>query len=227
LYYYCIILSTKLNSVAWVRVRIIRLSAKLMPTFADGGFYVVSVTNPYGRILCFRDRVLYYTLYYIVFSIIITIITQMLQIDLFCTLCVCSFRLCLLCNWPLDCLLSTQMNENWIELNWIGLDWTIGPQHISFPQINFKWCYFRNKPSSATNLSPECRSIPKFLIALFFPFLLTSRRFSFFLPLTSLLCLRLELQSGNAVLSKSCLAEYSNQSGLTEYNSGVRLPLPI
>jgi hypothetical protein len=33
-----------------------RLSAKLVPTFADRGCHVVSVTNPYGRILGFLDR---------------------------------------------------------------------------------------------------------------------------------------------------------------------------
>jgi hypothetical protein len=35
-----------------------RLSAKLVPTFADDrGCYVVSVTDPYGRILGFLDRI--------------------------------------------------------------------------------------------------------------------------------------------------------------------------
>jgi hypothetical protein len=33
-----------------------RLSAKLVPTFADRGCHVVSVTDPYGRILSFLDR---------------------------------------------------------------------------------------------------------------------------------------------------------------------------
>jgi hypothetical protein len=33
-----------------------RLSAKLVPTFADKGCHVVSVTDPYGRILGFLDR---------------------------------------------------------------------------------------------------------------------------------------------------------------------------
>jgi hypothetical protein len=33
-----------------------RLSAKLLPTFADRGCLVVSVTDPYGRILGFLDR---------------------------------------------------------------------------------------------------------------------------------------------------------------------------
>jgi hypothetical protein len=33
-----------------------RLSAKLVPSFADRGCYVVSVTDPYGRILGFLDR---------------------------------------------------------------------------------------------------------------------------------------------------------------------------
>jgi hypothetical protein len=33
-----------------------RLSAKLVSTFADRGCHVVSVTDPYGRILGFLDR---------------------------------------------------------------------------------------------------------------------------------------------------------------------------
>jgi hypothetical protein len=33
-----------------------RLSAKWLPTFADRGCHVVSVTDPYGRILGFLDR---------------------------------------------------------------------------------------------------------------------------------------------------------------------------
>jgi CBS-domain-containing membrane protein len=33
-----------------------RLSAKLVSTFADRGCHVVSVTDPYGRILGFIDR---------------------------------------------------------------------------------------------------------------------------------------------------------------------------
>jgi hypothetical protein len=37
-----------------------RLSAKLVPTFADRGCHVVSVTNPYGRILGFLDRRRYF-----------------------------------------------------------------------------------------------------------------------------------------------------------------------
>jgi hypothetical protein len=32
-----------------------RLSAKLVPTFADRGYRVVSATDPYGRNLCFLD----------------------------------------------------------------------------------------------------------------------------------------------------------------------------
>jgi hypothetical protein len=35
-----------------------RLSAKLVPTFADRGCNVVSVTDPYGRILDFLDRII-------------------------------------------------------------------------------------------------------------------------------------------------------------------------
>jgi hypothetical protein len=54
-----------INSVAWVRERTIptddsRLSAKLVPTFADRGCHVVSVTDPYGRILAFLDRSRYF-----------------------------------------------------------------------------------------------------------------------------------------------------------------------
>jgi hypothetical protein len=37
-----------------------RLSAKLVPTFADRGCHMVSVTDPYGRILGFLDRSRYY-----------------------------------------------------------------------------------------------------------------------------------------------------------------------
>jgi hypothetical protein len=33
-----------------------RLSAKLVSTFSDGGFHVVSVTDPYDSILGFPDR---------------------------------------------------------------------------------------------------------------------------------------------------------------------------
>jgi CBS-domain-containing membrane protein len=33
----------------------LRLSANLVPTFADRGCHVVSVTDPYGRILGFLD----------------------------------------------------------------------------------------------------------------------------------------------------------------------------
>jgi hypothetical protein len=33
-----------------------RLSAKLVPTFADRGCHVVSLTDPYGRVLGFLDR---------------------------------------------------------------------------------------------------------------------------------------------------------------------------
>jgi hypothetical protein len=36
-----------------------RLSAKLVPTFVDKGCHVVSVTDPYGRILGFLDRFIY------------------------------------------------------------------------------------------------------------------------------------------------------------------------
>jgi CBS-domain-containing membrane protein len=43
----------KTNSVHLVRER----TEKLMPTFADRGCHVVSVTDPYGRILGFLDSV--------------------------------------------------------------------------------------------------------------------------------------------------------------------------
>jgi hypothetical protein len=36
------------------------LSAKLVPTSADRGYHVVSVTDPYGSILGFQDRSHYY-----------------------------------------------------------------------------------------------------------------------------------------------------------------------
>jgi hypothetical protein len=39
-----------------------RLSAKLLPTCADKGCHVVSVTDPYGRILDFLDRSRYFFL---------------------------------------------------------------------------------------------------------------------------------------------------------------------
>jgi CBS-domain-containing membrane protein len=37
-----------------------RLAMKLVPDFADRGCHVVSVTDPYGRILGFLDRTNYY-----------------------------------------------------------------------------------------------------------------------------------------------------------------------
>jgi hypothetical protein len=57
------------NSMVWVRERIHRpsdrrLSAKWSPTFADRGCHVVSVTNPYGRILGFLDRSRYFSIKY-------------------------------------------------------------------------------------------------------------------------------------------------------------------
>jgi hypothetical protein len=39
-----------------------RLSAKWLPTFADTGCHVVSVTDPYGRILDFLDRSRYFSI---------------------------------------------------------------------------------------------------------------------------------------------------------------------
>jgi hypothetical protein len=50
--------------MAWVRERTIpndrHLSTKLVPTFTDRGCHVVSVTDPYGRILSFLDRSCYF-----------------------------------------------------------------------------------------------------------------------------------------------------------------------
>jgi hypothetical protein len=39
-----------------------RLSAKWLPTFANKGCHVVSVTDPYGRILDFLDRSRYFSI---------------------------------------------------------------------------------------------------------------------------------------------------------------------
>jgi hypothetical protein len=39
-----------------------RLSAKRLPTFADKGCNVVSVTDPFGRILGFLDRSRYFSI---------------------------------------------------------------------------------------------------------------------------------------------------------------------
>jgi hypothetical protein len=39
-----------------------RMSAKWLPTFADKGCHVVSVTDPYGRILGFLDRSRYFSI---------------------------------------------------------------------------------------------------------------------------------------------------------------------
>jgi hypothetical protein len=39
-----------------------RLSAKWLPTFADRGCHMVSVTDPYGRILRFLDRSRYFSI---------------------------------------------------------------------------------------------------------------------------------------------------------------------
>jgi hypothetical protein len=55
----------KRNSVAWVRDLLYRpsdrrLSAKLVPTFAERVCHVVRVTNPYGRIPGFLDRSRYF-----------------------------------------------------------------------------------------------------------------------------------------------------------------------
>jgi hypothetical protein len=55
----------KLNSVVWVREETIQterppLVGELSAKFADRGFRVVSVTDPYGRILDFLDRTSYF-----------------------------------------------------------------------------------------------------------------------------------------------------------------------
>jgi hypothetical protein len=39
-----------------------RLSAKRLPNFSDRGCHVVSVTDPYGRILGFLDRSRYFSI---------------------------------------------------------------------------------------------------------------------------------------------------------------------
>jgi hypothetical protein len=51
--------------MAWIRKRTIppsdrRLSAKLVSTFANKGWHVVSVTDPFGRVLGFLDRSRYF-----------------------------------------------------------------------------------------------------------------------------------------------------------------------
>jgi hypothetical protein len=58
------------GSMVWARERTIpterpsdrRLSAKWLPTFADRGCHVVSVTDPSGRILGFLDRSHYFSI---------------------------------------------------------------------------------------------------------------------------------------------------------------------
>jgi hypothetical protein len=57
-------LESEENSVVWVRKRTIpterpRLSANWVPSFADRGCHVVSVTVPYGHILNFLVRIWY------------------------------------------------------------------------------------------------------------------------------------------------------------------------
>jgi hypothetical protein len=64
-FYYCDYkkpkLKLKLNSVAELyRPSDRHLSAKLVPTFADGGCHVANVTDPYGCILGFLDRRRYF-----------------------------------------------------------------------------------------------------------------------------------------------------------------------
>jgi hypothetical protein len=60
---FLVLLRTVLNQTPWLesaselyRQSYRRLSANLVPTFADRGCHVVSATNPYGRILGFLDR---------------------------------------------------------------------------------------------------------------------------------------------------------------------------
>jgi hypothetical protein len=50
------------NSVTWVCKRLSdrRLLAKLVPTFVDREWHVVSVTDPYSRVLDFLDRSCYF-----------------------------------------------------------------------------------------------------------------------------------------------------------------------
>jgi hypothetical protein len=59
--YTLLVNKAKKNFVAWNRDRTVppndrRLSAILVPTFADWGCHVGNVTDPYGRILGFLDR---------------------------------------------------------------------------------------------------------------------------------------------------------------------------
>jgi hypothetical protein len=62
-------LSSELNLTTWpesarelYRPTDRRLSVKLVPTFADRGCHVVSVTDPFGRILDFLDRSRYFSI---------------------------------------------------------------------------------------------------------------------------------------------------------------------
>jgi hypothetical protein len=62
---FCLIRRTEKSSVAWVSQELYqpsdrRLSEKLVPTFADRGYHVFSVTDPYGRIFAFLDRSRYF-----------------------------------------------------------------------------------------------------------------------------------------------------------------------
>jgi hypothetical protein len=56
---------TKLNSMVWVRERTIPterppLVGEVIANFCGWGYHVVSVTDPYGRILGFIDRSRYF-----------------------------------------------------------------------------------------------------------------------------------------------------------------------
>jgi CBS-domain-containing membrane protein len=60
-------LKLKLNSMVRVRERTILterppLVGEVLPTFADRGCHVVSVMDPYGRILGFLDRSRYFSI---------------------------------------------------------------------------------------------------------------------------------------------------------------------
>jgi hypothetical protein len=69
-YRYKIKTNKQTNSMVWVRERTIpteqpsdrRFSAKWLPTFADKGCHVVSVTDPYGRSLGCLDRSRYFSI---------------------------------------------------------------------------------------------------------------------------------------------------------------------
>jgi hypothetical protein len=55
-------LKTKQTASELYRPSDLRLSPKVVPTFADRGCQVVSMTDPYGRILGFLDRSRYFSI---------------------------------------------------------------------------------------------------------------------------------------------------------------------